>query len=320
MTSPTAQYLVRELASRMGEFYLSSPTSGSTFQLTDPQIIQFAPADVPFNAATGQGPMWWAYGPADADSGNRGQERRVRSYVANTGVATFFSAWPMNITTGHMEFHFRTPRSRKLEAINSGVRYLGFQWYRPVAGGAITTVEKQWRYALPPSIIWRKVSKIQLQITTDPTLVGFPYQDLTPYDYEIYADVDQTTGVTTYYLQFATMPPPNRTIRIFGEAEYADLVADTDIVPIPEKIQGRAIELIYEFAQARLYEWETNRQPQGEDDRYFRHMQERLQRAKEELLRYAPGPKPWRVVIPGQGTAEIGASDVGYFAGFSTLH
>lgn len=321
MASPTAQSLVRELAIREGEFYLSAPTVGTTLTLTDPGLSDEMPADVPFNSNTGQGAHWWVYGAADADAANRGIERRVRSWAATPSVATFGVAWPTAIGTGHYEFHFRTRRSRKLEAINSAIRALGFAWYRHVVDVSTTSVNNQWQYTLPSTVLWKTINKVTLQISTNSGLVGFPYQDMSRYDYDIWQQTDSGTGVTTWILQFASMPPPGRTIRIFGEAEYADLVADTDLLPIPATQQGRAVEFIYELAQARLAEWEANKQPQGEGDKYLQMWQAKLSEAKEELMRFAPSPEPWRVVTPGRGEGLISsADDPHYFGAFQMLH
>ncbi len=320
MTTPTAQSLVRELAERMGEFYLSTPAGGTQLTLQDAGLANYFPADINFNQITGQGAHWWVYGASDADVANRGIERRVKSYTALSTQVQFAQAWPAVISTGHYEFHLRTKRSRKLEAINTAVRTLGFTFYRPVVDETITTVNNQWKYTLPNTTLWKTINRVYLQISTDSNLVGFPYQDVEPHDYLIYEQVD-ASGNTSWVLQFARLPVPNRTLRIFGEAEYADLVADTDVLPLPAKIQGRAIEWIYEFAQARLYEWEANKQPQGEVDKYLATWDKKLQVAKEELLRYSPSPRPWRVVTPGQGTGTIPAEeDAHYFGAFRMTH
>ena len=101
--------------------------------------------------------------------------------------------------------------------------------------------------------------------------------------------VDQL-GVETWLIEFGILPPINRKLRIFGEGFYPTLSADTDILAIAGKWEGGALEWIYDWAEFRLNDSLSNRQPTGEAERIRQQALDRLERQKNDILGNAPIP------------------------------
>lgn len=317
----TAQSLVRELATRMGEFYLSTPTGGSVDTLVDANLDQYWPQTVgQYSAAAG----FWVYGGATAiATANRGVERRALSYTQSSHTLTFLASWPGVISGGNYEMHWRTPRSRKLEAINSAIRQLGFHWARSMLSeAALTTVVNQWSYNLPTGIQWGNIERLQIQINTTGGLTGYPYADAGSWNWSIIPYTDDT-GVTAFRLQFGTLPPPGRIIRIIADVGYNDLVTDTDVLPLDTSKAGIALEWIYSWAIYQLNRWESIRQPPNQTAWLEQQAAALLKEASDIRDRFASTPGSTRVVTPGSGTADWpsgAADDPAYLAAFNTIH
>ncbi len=321
----SAASLVAELAKRMGEFYSSAPTSaGTTTTLIDTNLDQYWPNNVGQQAS----PMGaWVYGKQTiaSASANKGVERRARDYVQSSHTVTFLTAWPavVNNTNGQeYEFHWRTPRSRKLEAINSGIRQLGFHWYRSLIDTSLLTVANQWTYTLPATVQWNTIPKIEIQIATDATLVGYPYVNANLWNWTIRPTTD-ATGATTYTLQFGSLPPPGRSIRLFGEVNYVDLVADADILPLDTSGAGIATEWLYSWAMYMLQRWESVRQPMNNTQWLEQQATALLKEASEIRDRFSSLPTATRIVTPNRGTGEWPGGmgdDPEYMSAYRTIH
>ena len=308
MLAPTAQYLVRELAKRMGELTLSTPTGGSTTTLIDAVLKQVWPASVTSQLNP------WVYGSQTADVANRGIERRGSAWDASSTTLTFYAPWPTAITTGTYEIHSRTSRERKLEALNAGVRELPFAWPSAVLDESLTTAAGTYRYTLPSSILLRQVVRVQLE--GDPDATGNPpYLDAGPWDHTLVHTTD-STGNTVSYLQFGSLPPSGRKIRLLASTGYADLVNDTDVLALPEPVAGAATEWLYKQAEFLLWCWELNRQPAGQTERLRLQVEQSLQIARRHLLDLAPPPNNSAIRVPGRGTSSAGAgTDWGWMRG-----
>lgn len=319
MAALTASQLIIELAKRMQEYAASTPTAaGTVTTLIDTNLNKMYPVDV--GGATR--PLGiWVYGTASADASNRGTENRAVSWVASTSTLTFLANWATAPTMGLYEIHQRTSRTRKLEAINEAIGELGLTWYRPVAVLASTTVQNQWRYALPTTVPWTAINKIQVEINTAGNLGGYPYSSGELWNADIYPSVD-ASGTTTWTMQFATLPPPDRLIRIFGQAAYTDLVSDTDVLPLQADWQRMATAWIYQYAQYLLYSWEENSMPATQVERLRQAKMDRLQTAKDYVMAHAPTHGSSRIITPGRGTGEWAgnSSDSDYLAAYRTLH
>lgn len=298
MSAPTAQTLVRELAQRMGEFALATAAAsgGSATKLVDQGLRVHLPHNVDINLNV------WVYGAANADTANRGVERRAKSWNYDTATLTLHGpGMPAAMTTGDYELHWRFSRARKLAALNDALGELGMHWYRPILDESLTTADNTWRYTLPSTINWQGVQQVLIQISTDNSLVGYPYQDATPWDPAIEASV-AANGTTTWYLRFGAKPPSGRTLRILGAASYTDLVADTDVVPLRNDWAQRALAWLYKWAQHLLVSWEIGAQPAAQTERLLAWNQYILLEARDELMRNAPEAPNARLIVPGVGT------------------
>jgi hypothetical protein len=215
VNAPTAVELIRELSERLGDFVLTSPEITSNMvQLVDPYLTQYLGAQ---NMDDVNG---WVYGTLAADAGNVGIERRASSWTAGTTTLNLYApGFPSAIQVGEYEIHLRFPRRRKLAALNAGVALMGTSWYRPIYQRMLTTRDNTYRYALDPTINWQSFEAVEIQLTTDPTLVGFPFESSEAYNPSLESDTD-AGGVTTWYLQFGALPPAGRSIRILGTAGY----------------------------------------------------------------------------------------------------
>jgi len=307
----TALSLVQELSKRNDEYVTSTPTAaGTTTTLIDTALNQYFPFDV----GSGQNLFAaWLYCQA-GDTGpptNVGVERRIKNWAQSSSTLNFFSgggAWPTATTTaGTYEINLRAPHKRKLEAINSAVRQLGLTWYRVFEDTSLTTAVNTWTYTIPSADNMMSVTKVELQVATDTTLVGYPYIDASPWNWKPRESTD-STGTKTITLQFGIVPPPSRTIRITMAAYMPDLVNDSDNLAIGGQWQGAALEFIYDWAQYRLAKWQEHNQPAGEFARYQALSREDLQDALQYVLRMAPGPLPGRVIVPGRGTGQFEGS------------
>lgn len=292
----TAKQLVRLLGHHLGELVIASATgAGTATTIVSTNLI----AELPNNVAQVN---WWAYA-ATGTVANLTQERRVKSWAADTWTATLhspgFSA--ATASSDEFEFHARIPRARKLDALNSAIRQLGLHWYREFVDESVTTATNTLRYTLSSGINWARVHKIELQVSTDGDITGYPYADAQPWNPQIYKTVS-AAGVETWYLQFGTQPPADRLVRLYGEAYFSELAADADILGISGVWEGSAIEWILDWATYRLWEREGHRQSSTTGDRYMFWTKDKLQRAKEDLLLNAPTHKSGRILVPGMET------------------
>jgi hypothetical protein len=295
MAPPTADALVRELGTRMQQFAPATPQPGAlATTLIDPGLRQYMPNDVgQLNA--------WVYAGADSDPANVGLERRASSWTALNNTLTFYSpGWPVAPIAGQFEINFRFPRSRLLEAINSGVGELGLTWYREVTDETVVTADRTWRYSPAAVQNWALIRKVEIQINTDNNLVGYPFVDASYLNWRPRRQVD-LAGNETWFIEFGILPPIGRILRVFGEAFYPDLVADTDVLAIAGNWMHPAKSWLYSYAQYQLNDWSVNGMMTTEVEKVRQKSLDQLERAKEKILALAPAHKPGRIITPGRG-------------------
>jgi hypothetical protein len=316
----TATYLIQELARRMGELIISTPTAaGTTTTLIDSTLDQYLPEDI------GRNLNCWVYGSktttggmTPVDQNNRGLENRAKSWAQAAQTLTFYSAWPDSVTVGSYEIHTRTARSRKLEALNSAIRVLNLSWFRPFQDEVtVTTAANQWRYALPNSVNgWTGIVDVQVQMA--PSLAGYPYQDASNWNVQPYRAVD-ASGNSTWYLQFGLMPPPGRIIRIRGTAGYPDLVNEADILAIPPEL-AEALDYVYQLAMSQLLLWESMRQPAGQVERLRQSWQDLAASAKAYMDQNGPTNRVGNLAVPGMGDGSYPGSAASDPSWLGALH
>ena len=293
----TAQTLVRELGERLGDFVLSTPSGGGTSTLIDQTLQQYFPQ--PINQFNG-----WVYATQGVSTAqNRGVERRAQQWTPSSSVLQLYPPGvPGPIVGGEYEISMRFPRKRKMAALNSAVAQLGLTWFRKIVDETLSTVASTWIYYPDPLENWANIYRVEIQINTAPTQVGYPFADAEYQNWRPRRWVDQM-GKETWAIEFGILPPVNRQLRIFGEGFYPTLINDDDLLAIAGKWEGGALEWIYDWAEFRLNDSLSNRQPTGEAERIRQQAMDRLERQKNDILTSAPSHEPARIVTPGHGDA-----------------
>lgn len=316
----SATSMIQELGYRLSQFVLSNPTAdgaadGST--LVDASLRNYMPTDIAQNNV-------WIYG-STGNANNADVERRARTWTFSTQTLTFqqsFASQVLGVGPGAndtYEVHLRHRRARILEALNSGVRMLDLLWYREFIDTSITTVQGQWAYTLPSSQNWLAVTDVQVQVSTDTTLVGFPYMSARPFNWKVLPST--TSAVQTLTLQFEVQPPPSRILKIFGVGYAADLTASSNLY-LAGAVEGRALEWLYRWAGHQLKMEEAMRSPTFDAKDMMiaaRVLSDEAEKIRERL---SPTIKPGLIITPGQGDGQITAlgQDARYFGAFSNPH
>ena len=293
----TAQTLVRELGQRLGDLVVSHPTAGGASTLMDQSLQQYFPQ--PLTQFNG-----WVYcTQASSDAQNRGLERRGQQWNPSGSILQLYPpGFPQPISQGEYEIHMRFPHSRKVAALNSAISQLGLTWFRQIVDETLSTQSQTWIYYPDPLQNWANIYRIEIQINTSPTQVGYPYADAEYLNWRPRRWVDNL-GKETWAIEFGILPPVSRKLRIFGEGFYPTLQNDTDTLAIAGKWEGGALEWIYDWAEFRLNDSLSNRQPTGEAERIRQQALDRLERQKNDVLVNAPSHQPGRIVTPGHGDA-----------------
>jgi hypothetical protein len=289
--------LVRELGARLGDTVLSTPSASGTATLIDPSLVQYFPQTLTqFNG--------WVYGTETVPNAqNQGVERRAQAWSPQNSTLQLYSpGFPGTIQGGTYEIHMRFARSRKLAAINSAIGQLGLTWYRKIIDETLVTQPSTWIYHPDPTQNWANIYRVEIQINTSPTQVGYPFADAEYLNWRPRRWVDQF-GKETWAIEMGILPPVNRQLRIFGEGFYPQMVHETDVLAIAGKWEGGALEWIYDWAEFRLNDSLSNRQPTGEAERIRQQAMDRLERQKNDILVNAPSHEPGRIVTPGHGDA-----------------
>jgi hypothetical protein len=293
----TAQTLLRELGERLGDLVVSVPQGGGTATLIDTSLLQYFPQLLPqFNG--------WVYcTEASPDAANRGLERRGQEWTPTTTTLQLYPpGFPGPISGGEYELSMRFPHKRKIAALNSAIGQLGLTWYRQFVDETIVTQPSTWIYHLPASWHTSNIYRLEIQINTSETQIGYPFADAEYLNWRPRRWVDEL-GVETWAIEFGILPPVERKLRIFGEGFYPNLQHDSDILAIAGKWEGGALEWIYDWAEFKLNDSLTNRQPTGEAERIRQQAMDRLERQKNDILTSAPSHQPARIVTPGHGDA-----------------
>lgn len=293
----TAQTLIRELGERLGDLVVSTPSAGGSSTLTDAHLIQYFPQ--PINQFNG-----WVYcTEASPDAQNRGLERRGQQWTPQASVLQLYApGFPQPITSGEYEISMRFARRRKMAALNSAIAQLGLVWYRQIVDETVTTAPSTWIYYPDPLENWANIYRLEIQINTSPTQVGYPFADAEYLNWRPRRWVD-ALGKETWAIEFGILPPVDRQLRVYGEGFYPTLLHDNDVLAIAGKWEGGALEWIYDWAEFRLNDSLSNRQPTGEAERIRQQALDRLERQKNDILTSAPSHMPARIVTPGHGDA-----------------
>lgn len=298
--SKTARQLIREVGDLLGECILSTATSsGTATTIIDTSLRKFFPVD---QAQDKWMPWVYAITGTAANIVAAATEQRGRQWSNGAATLTLCSpGYPSSTaSTDTFEIHLRHRRARILAAINDAIGKLGLYWPRPVKDESLTTASDTWQYTLPSSVNWIKVTDVEIQVSDTS---GYPYQSARSYDWRAEKTVS-SAGTEAWKLQFVTAPPTSKTIRVWGEAYYSSLSADTDVLPLSGEWEGIALAWIYDWTIYRLDEELMERKPSQELDKYRIKRLERLNEARQEVLMNAPSRAPGKIIVPGRGTGQ----------------
>jgi hypothetical protein len=292
--SRTARELIRDTATHLGELKLARATSnGLATTIVDSSLRKHLPRNIPdFNA--------WVYA-VEGQAVNTGSEQRAASWAADSATMTLYlPGFPAETRVGDaFEVHTRTERGLKLDALNEAIGLLGAWWTRHTVDESLTTAPDKWDYDLPASMIGPVISKVELQVSTE----GRPYMDATGLDWSIRRSVGDD-GAEVFKLQFGQAPPPGVKIRLHADVDYAGLISDDDVLPLPLSHWGRQAELwVIHYAVAAVLEIEGRKSPGTQSSRYTADA-DKLTKELETLQRWAPTRSPNRIVVPGRGTSQ----------------
>jgi hypothetical protein len=293
----TARTLIRELSERIGDLVIATPTGGGTTSLVDADLLQYFPQ--PLTQFNG-----WVYGTDEVPTAaNRGIERRGRQWIPDNNILILYPpGFPGPVEGGEYEIGMRYPRHRKMAALNSAISQLGLLWYRQIVDETQRTAANTWIYTPNPAENWASIYRIEIQINTAEDQIGYPFADADYLNWRSRRWVDNM-GLEHWAIEFAILPPPDRQLRIFGEGFYPNLQKDSDVLAVAGKWEGGALEWIYDWAEFRLNDSISNRQPTGEAERIRQQALDRLERQKNDVLANAPSHQPGRIVTPGHGDA-----------------
>ena len=310
--SLTTLQLISELATQMGMYYSVATTGGTTTTLISDELTQYIHKNT--------NPLdWFVYGPfATADGANGGQERRTKAWTQDNATLTFWLAWPTGITASkRYDIFTRCSRARILAALNIAIRELGMYWQRPVEDTSLTTAVNTWTYTLPAGTNWFHIRDLELQVNTDASLTGYPYQSVR--DRARIRETVSSTGTRAMVIQFDSLPVPSRTLRIIGDAYFSEISNDADVLPVTGPHEGAIHNWVYRRARMTLNDWLTEKAFSGDAETARIRALTLLAREAKDLKELLRKETPAQIVVPGQGTGQVmfSSPDVGYFGAFT---
>lgn len=288
--------LAREVSARRGDLILVSPSSaGLQTAIISTSLNQYLPQDISKFYV-------YAYGTAtgtDAvDALNRGVERRSVAWTASSSTLSFPApGFPTAVSTGVYEVRRTKERARVVEAINSALGQLGFYVTREFKDETLVGVQSQWRYTMPLSQNWRRVSDVEIQRSL--TYSDYPYESARRLGLTWRAErTTDSSGTTLWQIQFSTQPPPGYVIRIWGEAYYPEMALETDVFTVEAEYERMVLEWLYDWAIYRLNAEQAESWATGDAAKAMQNREASLQKAKAAILEQAKPPKPGRINTP----------------------
>lgn len=316
--SKTLIQLVRELADRRSEHNTVVHTGGSgTTTLTSANMKNWLPQQL------AQSNFWIRCPTASTDTLNRGVSRRTSGWNSTTTEFSFIQAWPTTPLAGGSPYDlFVMEFDRYVAALNEAIGYLELYWSRDIVDDSITTQEGVWKYTLNAAIPWFAINDIQLQINTDASYATYPYRQLREWNWRTYSEQDPTTGAETWYVQFATLPPPDRILRVFGTAYYDGLALDADVLAVGGRWEVPALAWVYQYANYVLDQQQSHARFSGEEEKYRQLAFDAITDAGNKLKQSMRTIRSGIINVPGKGdgTFQGSPSDWRYFGAFSNTH
>lgn len=320
--------LVAELAERRGELITLVPDApGSTTTLICGAFADYFVEDVDrLNA--------WVYCPLTSTNAgaNIGLSRRASTYHQSGTYVDFPRAWPAAVSNaGGAATYYMTTRNRwdrLRSAVNAGIADISVPFAAPLTE-SIVIVAHQYQYQLPAlstSIVPSQLEEISVSVSTSAQNIGYPYATATPYNWRIYNSTDPSTGVTSYLLQFETLPMVGSLVRLYGRAPLKSTgqASDTAFVACDPQYDDIVQEYLLMHASYMLAKWDVDTEPVGKALYALQIATAALQEARAKMLERMPRGPNARIVVPGKGDGRMlaypGGDPSDFLAAHNTLH
>lgn len=231
------------VARRAQEFVAGTASGGSTTTIADTTNLPYVDG-------------YWDETTALMTSGtNNGLVRRIQTFTSSTATLTLYQALTAGVASGDTyELYRRFIPVDVLTAINRAIN-IGSPDFRERVRVTATATADTLTYLFPtgPALFDRNLVSIEYQVYTLAAQSDWPYQKLSPDQYEITERWDGSTNAKTLQLRFN--PMTNRLIRFVFDGPLGNVSADTDLIrlDLPE------LEWLYTQAAAELWRIEASR-------------------------------------------------------------
>lgn len=310
--------MAREVSKRSEDFILSAPTFGTTTTIVDQTLLTAWPVNLNQNTS-------YVYSCQSNNDGNQGLERRAVSWSTANWTLTLqppgfpnpIGGFPTPTAVSAYEIRFMNSRERVVEAINSAIGQLAMYCLRDVKDESLVGVNNTWKYILPATQFWARVFDVEIQVNT--TFNTFPFVRANDMGlrWRVERTVD-TSGNEQFALQFSSQPPIGYVIRVWGQAWYPDLGNDMDSLAISGKWTRMVLEWVYEWAQAKLAEWNWSAFATGESKQAHDRMVAHLQEAKSSILEQMKVDQPGVLITPANAMQGPSWNDPVYLGAYTS--
>jgi hypothetical protein len=250
----TAADLIRELASRMGDYAEGTLThvTGDTISVRDATRFE----------QSNTYKYGWFYYHGGAATSNIGRELRITAYdgleggTAQVGHFTFGGGTLLvqGSVGDQYQVNWHWSRERKLAALNAAIRMLPIFFWRRVEDLSTTTTTGTTLYPCPPAI--QEVLGIEVLRERDE-----PGEDAAGYGWSVRNAV-QSGGSVTRTIAFRNAPPPDHFLRIVGKGILPPFSQASDVVTVgADDRDGQMVEYLLAVAIQRLWMWGANGAP-----------------------------------------------------------
>lgn len=233
-----------EVSRRAQEFLQGTATGGSTSTVID------------VNGLTSPDNYWDESVILITSGTNNGLQRRVQSFTASTSTLTVYSAFTGAVASGSSYELYRrfTPGDIDV-AINRALNIAAPDFREKVRAVATATMNTlQYGFPTGPDFMDKGLVSIEYQTYTAADKATWPYQKLSPDQYDILEDAD-ANGTTIRTLQLRFNPETNRLIRFVYDGPLGSVATGTDRI----RLDRPELEWLYTQSVAELWRIEASR-------------------------------------------------------------
>lgn len=232
------------VSKRAQEFLQGTATGGSTTTVID------------VNGLTSPDSYWDESVILITSGTNNGLQRRVQTFTAATSTLTVYSAFTGAVASGvTYELYRRFTPGDIDTAINRALNIAAPDFREKVRAVATATQDTlQYGFPTGPDFMDKGLVGIEYQTYTDAAKATWPYQRLSPSQYEIHEDAN-SSGTTIRTLQLKFNPETNRLIRFVYDGPLGSVATGTDRI----RLDRPELEWLYTQSVAELWRIEASR-------------------------------------------------------------